>query len=133
MDRGECFVLLHGEEIAGFFTLSTREEKCYGEITDGKWTADLPYCVLHRAAVAAGYRGSGMAEYMMKCVEEQARRFDRRSIRVDTHRKNKAMQRLLRESGFRYRGNVRVAVEPGHDSARQAFEKLLKKEKGDIL
>ena len=43
------------------------------------------------------------------------------------------MQRLLRESGFRYRGNVRVAVEPGHDSARQAFEKLLKKEKGDIL
>ena len=133
MDRGECFVLLHGEEIAGFFTLSTREEKCYGEITDGKWTADLPYCVLHRAAVAAEYRGSGMAEYMMKCVEEQARRFDRRSIRVDTHRKNKAMQRLLRDSGFRYRGNVQVIVEPGHDSARQAFEKLLKKEKGDIL
>ena len=133
MDRGECFLLLHGEEIAGFFTLSTREEKCYEEITDGKWTADLPYCVLHRAAVAAGYRGSGMAEYMMKCVEEQARRFGRRSIRVDTHRKNKAMQRLLRESGYRYRGNVRVVVEPGHDTARQAFEKLLKKEKGDIL
>ena len=133
MDRGECFLLLHGEEIAGFFTLSTREEKCYEEITDGKWTADLPYCVLHRAAVAAGYRGSGMAEHMMKCVEEQARRFGRRSIRVDTHRKNKAMQRLLRESGYRYRGNVRVVVEPGHDTARQAFEKLLKKEKGDIL
>ena len=133
MDRGECFVLLHGEEIAGFFTLSTREEKCYGEITDGKWTADLPYCVLHRAAVAAEYRGSGMAEYMMKCVEEQARRFDRRSIRVDTHKKNKAMQRLLRDSGYRYRGNVQVSVEPGHDAARQAFEKLLKKEKGDIL
>lgn len=133
MDRGECFLLLHGEEIAGFFTLSIREEKCYEEITDGKWTADLPYCVLHRAAVAAGYRGSGMAEHMMKCVEEQARRFGRRSIRVDTHRKNKAMQRLLRESGYRYRGNVRVVVEPGHDTARQAFEKLLKKEKGDIL
>ena len=133
MDRGECFVLLHGQEIAGFFTLSTREEKCYGEITDGKWTADLPYCVLHRAAVAAGYRGSGMAEYMMKCVEEQARRFGRRSVRVDTHKKNKAMQRLLRDNGYRYRGNVQVIVEPGRDSARQAFEKLLKKEKGDIL
>ena len=69
----------------------------------------------------------------MKCVEEQARRFDRRSIRVDTHKKNKAMQRLLRDSGYRYRGNVQVSVEPGHDAARQAFEKLLKKEKGDIL
>ena len=133
MDRGECFVLLHGQEIAGFFTLSTREEKCYDAITDGKWTADLPYCVLHRAAVAAEYRGGGMSAYMMKCVEEQARRFGRRSVRVDTHKKNKAMQRLLRDNGYRYRGNVQVIVEPGHDSARQAFEKLLKKEKGDIL
>ena len=127
MERGECFVLLHGQEIGGFFTLSTREEKNYADITDGKWTADLPYCVLHRAAVAAKYRGSGMAEYMMKCVEEQARRFGLRSIRVDTHRKNKAMQRLLRDSGYRYRGNVQVIVEPGHDTGRQAFEKLLKK------
>ena len=133
MDRGECFVLLHGQEIAGFFTLSTREEKCYEAITDGKWTAGLPYCVLHRAAVAAEYRGGGMSAYMMKCVEEQARRFGRRSVRVDTHKKNKAMQRLLRDNGYRYRGNVQVIVEPGHDSARQAFEKLLKKEKGDIL
>ena len=133
MDRGECFVLLHGQEIAGFFTLSTREEKCYEAITDGKWTAGLPYCVLHRAAVAAEYRGGGMSAYMMKCVEEQARRFGRRSVRVDTHKKNKAMQRLLRDNGYRYRGNVQVVVEPGHDSARQAFEKLLKKEKGDIL
>ena len=67
------------------------------------------------------------------CDGKKDRRFGRRSIRVDTHRKNKAMQRLLRESGYRYRGNVRVVVEPGHDTARQAFEKLLKKEKGDIL
>ena len=133
MERGECFVVCHGEEVAGFFTLSTREEKCYGEITDGKWTADMPYCVLHRAAVAAGYRGGELAEYMMKCVEKQAETYGLRCIRVDTHRKNKAMQRLLRGSGYRYRGNVQVLVEPGHDSARQAFEKLLKKGKGDIL
>ena len=133
MERGECFVVCHGEEVAGFFTLSTREEKCYGEITDGKWTADMPYCVLHRAAVAAGYRGGELAEYMMKCVEKQAETYGLRCIRVDTHRKNKVMQRLLRGSGYRYRGNVQVLVEPGHDSARQAFEKLLKKGKGDIL
>ncbi len=127
MERGECFVLCHGGETAGFFTLSTREEKSYANITDGKWTADMPCCVLHRAAVAAGYRGSGMAEYLMKCVDEQTRNYGLRCIRVDTHRKNKAMQRLLRDSGYRYRGNVQVIVEPGHDTARQAFEKLLKK------
>lgn len=125
--RGECFVVLHGGEVAGFFTLSLREEECYASITDGKWTEGMAYCVVHRAAVAAKYRGTGMSRYLMKCVEQQAAAFDRRCIRADTHRKNKPMQTLLRECGYRYRGNVTVDSEPGHDPARQAFEKILKK------
>ncbi len=125
--RGECFVVLHGEEIAAFFTLSLREEACYAEITDGKWTEGMAYCTLHRASVAKDYRGSGMAEKLIGCVEQQARAFGLRCIRTDTHKKNKPMQRLLRESGYRYRGNVMVASEPGHDPARQAYEKILKK------
>lgn len=46
-------------------------------------------------------------------------------MRTDTHRKNKAMQQLLRASGFVYRGNMLCSAEPGHDPARQCFEKLL--------
>ncbi len=126
MQRGECYVVLHGEEIAAFFTLSTLEEACYDEITDGKWTADLPYCTLHRIAVAAEYRGGEMADFVIDCVEQQARAYGLRCIRVDTHKKNKAMQNLLRGRGFRYRGNVLVSSEPGHDPARQAYEKVLK-------
>lgn len=127
IDRGECFVVSHGGETAAFFTLSTREEKTYADITDGKWTADMSCCVLHRAAVAEKYRGSGMAERLIKFAEEQCRAYGLRCIRTDTHRKNKAMQRLLRDAGFRYRGNVQVIVEPGHDTARQAYEKILKR------
>ena len=44
-----------------------------------------------------------------------------------TLEKNEAFAALLREKGFRYRGNVLVNSEPGHDPARQAFEKILKK------
>ena len=122
MSRGECFVLLYGERIAGFFTLSVREEAGYAEITDGKWSGSEPYCVLHRAAVAAEFRGSGIASEMMKLVKRCCLDFDRSCIRTDTHRKNKAMQKLLRDSGFRYRGNVLVSAEEGHDPRRQAFE-----------
>ena len=125
LERGECFVLLHGGEIAGVFTLTTLPQPCYDAITDGKWTADMPYCVLHRCAVAAEYRGSGMAEYMMRCVEQRAREYGVRCIRTDTHRKNKPMLNLLRECGYRYRGNVRYDEEPS-DPVRQAFEKILK-------
>ena len=107
------------------FTLTTLPQPCYDAITDGKWTADMPYCVLHRCAIAAEYRGSGMAEYMMRCVEQRAREYGVRCIRTDTHRKNKSMLNLLRECGYRYRGNVRYDEEPS-DPARQAFEKVLK-------
>ena len=126
---GQCFVLTHGGDVLAFFTLSTIPEPSYDEITDGKWSAELPYCVLHRSAVAKEYRGSGAAMALIRCVEEQARAYGLKCIRVDTHRKNKPMQTLLRESGYRYRGNVLVNAEPGHDPRRQAFEKILKDRK----
>ena len=127
LERGECFAVLHGEEVAGFFVLSTREEESYAGISDGKWTAETPYCVLHRCAVAAKYRGTGLADKLMQLVEQQARAYGLRCVRTDTHKKNKPMQRLLRENGYRYRGNLTVRVGEGHDPARQAYEKLLKK------
>ncbi len=126
VDRGECFVILHGRELAAFFTLSARAETSYAAITDGKWTEGMEAAVLHRCAVAAKYRGSGMAEKLMRFVDERALALGLRCVRTDTHRKNKAMQRLLRESGYRYRGNLQVLVEPGHDTARQAYEKIIK-------
>jgi GNAT superfamily N-acetyltransferase len=127
LERGECFVVYHGEEIAGVFTLTTREEASYDAITDGKWTPNLPYCTLLIMAVARRYRGSGLAQQLMKCVERQAREYSLRCIRTDTHKKNKASQALLRECGYRYRGNVLVRVREGHDPARQGYEKILKK------
>ncbi len=125
----QCFVLESAGEIFGFFVLSTLPEPGYDLITDGKWSAELPYCVLHRAAVAKEYRGSGASQALVSCCETQARVYGLRCIRVDTHRKNKPMQNLLRESGFRYRGNILVDAEPGRDPRRQAFEKILKEKK----
>ena len=124
---GECYVICHGDEAAAFFVHSEREEPTYTDITDGKWTADMPYCVLHRAAVAAEYRGTGVSAQLIKFVEQLTRDCGRRAVRVDTHKKNKPMQNLLRDAGFRYRGNILINSEPGHDPHRQAFEKILKK------
>jgi len=126
MERGECFVLLYGERIAGFFTITAREEKCYDDITDGKWHGRGSYCTIHRAAVAAEFRGTGLSEKIFEFAEEIARAQGIFEMRTDTHRKNKAMSSLLKRMGYVYRGNVLVSSEPGHDPARQAFEKILK-------
>ena len=124
--RCECFALWHGEELVAFFVLSTAEEPSYDGISDGKWTEGLRYCVLHRAAVAAAWRGGAVSEQLLRAVEQQCRAFGLRCIRTDTHKKNKPMQELLRRSGYRYRGNLIITAEPGHDPARQAYEKILK-------
>ena len=120
-------MICHGAEIAAFFTLSTRDEQTYDGITDGRWTEGLEPCVLHRAAVAKEYRGSGLSACLLRFVEQQARTWGLRCVRTDTHKKNKPMQKLLRENGYRYRGNIEIVCEPGHDTARQAYEKVLKK------
>ncbi len=131
IENRECYVILHGSEKAAFFMLSQRPDPCYENITDGKWSSDMPYCVLHRAAVAQKYRGSGLSSYLIECAEELTRLAGCRCLRADTHRKNKPMKSLLRDKAFRYRGNVEVNTSPGHDSARQAYEKILKKAGGE--
>lgn len=126
IERGECYIVMHGDEPAAMFTISCAPEKSYEDITDGKWYSDEPYCTLHRIALRDKYRGTGISKKVISFVEELTLANGRRNLRVDTHRKNKAMQRLLRECGFRYRGNIQVFVEPGQDTARQGYDKYIK-------
>ena len=128
IEQHQCYVILHGDEIAAMFVFTTDPEPDYDGITDGKWSEGLSYCVMHRSAVAKKYRSSGIAEYLPKFGEQLARERGIRCIRADTHRKNKAMQKLMKENGFRYRGNILTYCEGGHDPHRQAFEKILKKQ-----
>jgi len=125
IENGECYVMTYGEKVAGFFVLSAKPDPNYDELMDGKWRYDEPYCVLHRVAVMAEYRGSGMSQHLLAAVEELTRGCGRGLVRVDTHRKNKAMLSLLRGNGYEFRGNCLVFSEPYHDPRRQAFEKKL--------
>ena len=127
MERGESYVLTYGNQVAGFFTLSSHPDACYDEITDGKWSSDEPYCVLHRCAIDAQFRGSGLSDCMVEFVEALCRQHGRTVLRVDTHRKNKAMQSMLDRHGFQFRGNVLVRIGEGHDPRRKAYEKVLRR------
>ena len=125
MARGECYVLICGDQVGGFFTLSAQPEESYCAITDGKWSSDEPYATLHRCAVARQWYGSGLSDHMIAQAKELTLAMGRRWLRVDTHKKNKSMQALLRRNGFQYRGNVLVTVSGGHDPRRLAFEARL--------
>ena len=123
--NGECYAVTYGERLAGFFCLTEAPESGYDKITDGKWHGEGKYCTLHRMAIEARFRGTGLSDMLIDFADETAKAKDAECVRTDTHRKNKAMQKLLKRKGYVYRGNVLVSSEPGHDPARQAFEKKI--------
>ena len=122
--NGECYAVTYGEHLAGFFCLTEAPESGYDKITDGKWHGEGKYCTLHRMAIEAQFRGTSLSDMLIDFADDMARAKGTECVRTDTHRKNKAMQRLLKRKGYVYRGNVLVD-EAGHDPARQAFEKKL--------
>lgn len=122
--NGECYAVTYGERLAGFFCLTEAPESGYDKITDGKWHGEGKYCTLHRMAIEAQFRGTSLSDMLIDFADDMARAKGTECVRTDTHRKNKAMQRLLKRKGYVYRGNVLVD-EAGHDPARQAFEKKL--------
>lgn len=123
--KNECYCAVYANRVAGFFCVTETPEQCYDEITDGKWRYDGKYCTVHRAAVEASFRGVGVSDRIFEFCEEIAKEKGAEAIRVDTHRKNKAMYLLLKRAGYVYRGNVLVSSEPGHDPQRHAFEKKI--------
>lgn len=123
--NGECYAVTYGERLAGFFCLTEAPESGYDKITDGKWHGEGKYCTLHRMAIEARFRGTGLSDMLVDFADETAKAKGAECVRTDTHRKNKAMQKLLKRKGYVYRGNVLVSSEPGHDPVRQAFEKKI--------
>ncbi len=126
IESGEGYVMTCGGQVAGYFCLSSQPEPAYDALTDGKWRFDGPYTVIHRSCVGAEYRGTGLSERLISAAEELTRAMGVGSIRVDTHRHNEPMKKLLRRCAFQFRGNVIYQVGEGHDPRRQGFEKGLK-------
>ena len=124
--RGWLFECVDNGEIAGYECVAMTPEVCYREI-DGAWlTEGENYAVIHRAMAAARYRGTRLAAEMFCFAAELAAGMGRLSVRVDTHRDNKAMNRLCEKQGFTYCGVVDLGlVDPASASLRNAYEKLL--------
>ena len=81
----------YDEVIMGMMVISFDGEPTYQRIYEGQWITDGDsYGVVHRIASAGVVRGAGTA-----CLEwalEQSRH-----LRIDTHRRNRTMRRLIAE------------------------------------
>ena len=88
-------------------------EPTYYEITDGAWTGNNRYGVVHRIASDGSEKGIG--QFCINWAFEQCGH-----LRMDTHTDNVIMQKLLTKLGFTRCGIIYVVED---DYPRYAYEK----------
>ena len=108
----KSYVCVHNEEIAAVFFYNTERDPTYTKI-DGAWINNDPYGVVHRIARARNAKGAG--SFCLEWCFEQCH-----NLRIDTHRDNAPMRKLLDNLGFRYCGII--WLENGDE--RLAYQKI---------
>lgn len=115
-----AYVLLKDHRLAATVTVSFDGEETYDNIYEGEWLSNQPYAVIHRLAIDNELKGIGLSSVVMGHIFELCRQKGIGSIKVDTHKENKPMQRLLEKNQFQYCGIIHVS-----DGERVAFERLI--------
>lgn len=123
IDQDSFYVLVEDNEILGITALIFGEDITYKKIYEGKWLTSGKYAVIHRMAVDLDKKRKGLASKILKEVEKTTIDNNIYSIKVDTHRDNKGMQKLLEKNDFKYCGII--YLKDGNE--RLAFEKILEK------
>lgn len=121
IERGESYVGVKDGEVVMCGCISFAGEPTYRKIYEGAWLNEAPYGVIHRLVVADRLRGEGLAGHFFRFAYAEAHKQGIRNIRVDTHRHNRPMQRLLGRLGFEPCG--RIVLESGAD--RDAYQLIL--------
>ena len=123
LELGQSYVCEMDGKICGTFAMLENGEPTYDKIYDGRWlTGDdsHDYIAIHRVAISVASRGSGLSGNIIGFAADFAERHGRKSLRIDTHRGNTVMRRMLDKNGFKYCGII--YLESGDE--RVAYEKL---------
>jgi ribosomal protein S18 acetylase RimI-like enzyme len=99
IENDHHFVCVDDNRLLGCFAFIEGDDPTYKEIGKGKWLDDNPYAAIHRIAVLEHGVGIGSI-----CIDWCFSRY--KNIRVDTHKDNISMQRLLIKKGFKYCGVI---------------------------
>ena len=110
--NGIGYVCEYNGEIVGTFAFSIDIEPTYNTIYDGAWQNDLPYAFMHRIAVS--HHGKGVVDF---CISHCFSLYP--NLKIDTHRDNIPMQKVLKRNGFCYCGIIYLA----NGDERLAFQK----------
>ena len=121
--KGQSYLCEIGGQICGAFAMIDDGEPTYDNIYDGSWLTgnSRDYVAIHRVAISVSSRGSGLSGKIIEYAADFARSLNRKSLRIDTHRGNMVMRRMLEKNGFAFCGVI--YLENGEE--RVAYEKII--------
>ncbi len=121
--RGESYVVTRGEQVVATAMITFAPDPNYAAIYDGEWLLATPksYATIHRIAVDLSERGRGIAEWIVRQTERMCRKRGADSLRIDTHRDNRSMQRVAEKNGMTLCGTIYLA----DGAERLAYEKIM--------
>lgn len=122
---GNGYVLKEDGAVIGIATIIFDGEPSYADIHDGAWTTPEPYACIHRIAVSGHARGKGAADALMTAADDVIRVQGVKGVRIDTHRENIVMQRMLARNGYSLCGVIYLADSVEKGAERVALEKHL--------
>ena len=124
VEKSQSYCVLVDGEIVGTFALISDGEPTYDDIFDGNWlTGDGKdhYFAIHRVAISVKSRGRGISTEIIGFCANKAREGGKKSLRIDTHRGNVVMRKMLEKNGFVYCGIIYLS----DGDERVAYEKLI--------
>ena len=121
--RGYSRVIEADGTVVATFAVIDDGEPTYDKIYDGGWlTKDSKsYVAIHRVAILVACRGQGIACRIIGYAKDFARDGGFSSIRIDTHRGNVVMRKMLEKNGFSHCGTIYLA----DGGERVAYEMVL--------
>ena len=122
--KERVFVVDCDGQIGGTFVIVDDGEPTYDRIDNGHWlTGDdnRDYLAIHRVAVAVKNRGCGISTAVINRAAEEAAARGLSSLRIDTHKGNVVMRRMLEKHGFLHCGTIYLQS----GAERFAYEKTL--------
>lgn len=100
IENKSSYVCVENGDILAVFSFSIGEEPTYHEIFEGQWLNNDKYGVIHRIAVAERNKG-----FASKCIQWCIKQFP--NIKIDTHKNNIPMQKVILKNGFQYCGIIK--------------------------
>ncbi|WP_349641609.1 GNAT family N-acetyltransferase [Eupransor demetentiae] len=126
MDNHQAFVLICGDEVAGYAAAFEGEDPIYTALEDGSWLVDgHDYASLHRVAISDKFRGQKLAARFMTALISYFYAQGARDFRIDTHPGNLPMQKVIANNGFEKRGTVHMEEADHISTARWAYQLLI--------